>query len=173
MAQLGMTFTADPNAPKASFDTLPPGEYVAQIVDSEIKTVGAGGTGLMISLTWEIMEGPNKGRRIWQNINYKNDSEKAQKIGLGQLNDIQVALNVAAIEDTVQLHMKPARIKLKITPAKGEYSERNDVSAVNPWTPGAPLQQGQAAAPASAQQSAFANASPPPPPAQDDSKPWG
>jgi Protein of unknown function (DUF669) len=169
MAQLGITFTADPNAPKTTFDTIPAGEYVAQIVESEIKTTGQHGTGLMASLTWEIMEGQHKGRKFWYNINYKNDSEKAQRIGQGQLNDLQVALGVPAIDDTNQLHMKPARVKLKVTPPKDGYNERNDVVAVNPWAPGAPTAGGAPGPAATGATSPFAGAPTAP---NASGKPW-
>lgn len=173
MAQLGITFTADPNAPKAGRDVIPAGVYDAQIVASEIKAT-RDGNGQIIALTWEIMGGPFDKRVFWQNLNYVNPNEKAQKIARAELNDIQVAIGLGALTDTSQLHMKPCSVKLKIIPAKGEYPEKNEIAQVNKWVPGG----AQAAPPAATTPgSAFAQT----PQTQDTSqgaapagdKPWG
>ena len=45
--------------PQASFDLIPAGKYICQIVESEIKSTKAG-TGQQLVLTWEVLDGEFK-----------------------------------------------------------------------------------------------------------------
>ena len=76
-----------------SWDLLPVGEYVAQIVEASIQQPKSG-DGYYLALTWKIIEGDFEGRQVWQRITYLHSSEQAQTIGRKTLKDLCVALDV-------------------------------------------------------------------------------
>lgn len=134
MSLLKETFVTD-EAEDASFDALPAGEYIAHIKKAEIKTNKAK-TGEYISCQWEIDEADDVkyvGRIVFQILNISNPSELAQKIGLSELKKICEAFGISQLADTDELVGQPARIFLKIRPARDQYPESNEVAKVMPY----------------------------------------
>ena len=70
-----------------SWDVLPAGEYVAQVVEASIQQPNSG-DGYYLSLTWKIIEGAYEGRQVWQRITYQHSSEQAQTFGRKTLKDL-------------------------------------------------------------------------------------
>lgn len=133
MANLG---NFDPNAHEEmrNFDPLPAGEYVAHVVSSEVKSNSAG-TGELLKLEWDILDGDYTGRKVFANYNLSHStSPKAAEIGQQQLAAACRAMHLGAVQDSEQLHAIPCIIKLKIRPAKGDYGPSNDISAYKPAT---------------------------------------
>ncbi|UGB26379.1 DUF669 domain-containing protein [Methylorubrum sp. B1-46] len=131
MADLGMHFNPSdvPEDEKGSFDPMPAGDYNAQIVESEIKP---NKSGEMLRLTLEIIDGPFANRKVWDNLNIRNKSAKAQQIAQRALADICTATNTGALTDSEDLHFKPLVVTLKIEPERtGDdgktYDARNAV----------------------------------------------
>lgn len=132
MAFLGNTF--DPSeAPQddRSFEPMPAGDYVVQIVDSEIVQTSKGGD--MLKLTMEVIEGPfsDPPRKVWDNLNIRNANATAQGIAHRTLADICAACGIGPIQDSDDLHFKPIVATLKIEPERtvGDktYDARNGV----------------------------------------------
>lgn len=98
---------------KSSFDPLPPGDYTAIIVDSDMKDTKAG-TGKYIELTINIVEGEYEGRRLWERLNVYNPSEQAERIARSQLNNLSNAVGKPGASDTESLHDIPFIISLDI-----------------------------------------------------------
>jgi hypothetical protein len=71
MAKLGGTFDASGVEPNAPLEALPPGDYIAQILQSEMRVTKAG-TGQMLWLDMEVLEGPLKGRHVYDQLNLIN-----------------------------------------------------------------------------------------------------
>ena len=62
--QLPETF--DPTTQEGnSWDVLPVGEYVAQVVESSVQQPNSG-DGYQLALTWKIIEGDYEGRQVWR-----------------------------------------------------------------------------------------------------------
>lgn len=118
MAQI--SFDATTVAPEASRDVLPAGIYLAQVVESDIAPTKTGGK--MLKLTHEVIDGACKGRRVWGNINIQNPSPEAERIGQAQLSSLCHAVGVMKLTDSAQLHMKPVRIRVTVTPAGPDKS---------------------------------------------------
>ena len=57
-------FDANQVEPSTDFDPLPAGKYPAVITASETKPTKAG-TGHFLQLTFQVVEGPFKGRQLW------------------------------------------------------------------------------------------------------------
>lgn len=70
-----------------SFDPIPAGDYVAVIIESQMKATKAS-TGSYLQLEFEIIEGEYKGRHPWARLNLNNPNETAVKIARGELSAI-------------------------------------------------------------------------------------
>lgn len=110
------------------FELLPAGAYDAEITNAEVKDTKTG-TGCYLSLELTLLGPTHQGRKVWANITLKNANAQAESIGQAQLSSLCRAVNIPVLQDSDQLFQKVLRIRLKITPAKGEYAAKNDVSA--------------------------------------------
>ena len=128
-----------------SWDPLPVGEYVAQIVEASVLQPKSG-DGCYLALTWKIAEGKFEGRQVWHRITFAHSNEQAQTIGRKTLKDLCVALAVnEQVNDAEVFLFKPARIRLGIEKDKqGLYPDKNKVSRIRPLEP-KPAEPGQPA----------------------------
>jgi hypothetical protein len=122
-----INFDASTVAPQASSGPVPAGTYLAQCIDSDVQPLKSGnGTGL--KLTFEIIDGQYKGRRIWENLNIQHSNDDTQRIAQSQLSALCHAVNVIKLQDTAALHHKPVTIKVVVREAKGEYQASNNIT---------------------------------------------
>ena len=105
--------TFDPETQEGnSWDLLPVGKYVAQVVEASIQKPNSG-DGYYLALTWKIVKGDYEGRQVWQRITYLHSSEQAQTIGRKTLKDLCDALGVnEQVKDAEVFLFKPVRIRL-------------------------------------------------------------
>lgn len=154
-------FDASQVEPASSFDPLPAGKYLAAITNSEMKATKAG-TGSYLALTFEVLDGPYKGRLVWARLNLQNPNATAVQIAQADLSAICRAVGVLAPKDSVELHNLPLVITVKckkrndtgdITNEVGGYEKKatpaptaspagNNGASVPPWK--RPPQQGAA-----------------------------
>ena len=124
---------ADFNSVQATsdFDVLPPGEYRAMIVDSDIKPTKSGGE--MAVLQFSVIDAPHENRRVFENLNINcPTSKKAEEIAMSTLKSICEAIGLNQFpQDTVALHNKPMIIKLKIE-TSAQYGDSNRVVSIKP-----------------------------------------
>ena len=92
------TVTNVPEEKSGSFEALPQGNYNVGIKEVELKDTKAG-TGKYVSVMLEIIEGEYKGRKLWDNWNIKNPSEKAQEIGLGRMKRVYKLAGLGELKD--------------------------------------------------------------------------
>lgn len=119
-------FPAEEITPSGSFDPVPRGKYVAQIVESELKTTKKG-DGQYISLRFKIIEGDYEGRNVFAQLNMVNPSVEAQRIARQQFSSICHATGVLNPSDTTELHGIPMIINVKIRPGTDVYPPTNDI----------------------------------------------
>jgi len=105
-------FDANRVEPSADYDPLPAGKYLAVITESEMKPTKAG-TGQYLQLTFEILDGQFKGRKVWARLNLANSNEMTVKIAQAELSAICRAVGVLAPTDSVELHNLPLVITVK------------------------------------------------------------
>lgn len=115
-------FDAEVVEPTSDFETLPKGDYLAIMIDSEWKDTKAG-SGKYLQLTWEIVDGEFKGRRLWDRLNLQNQNDTAVKIAQGTLSAICRAVGVMRPKDSCELYGKPIVVKVDV-------EERNDKPGV-------------------------------------------
>lgn len=127
---------------RGSFEVMPAGEYVAQVIESDLVPTKSG-NGQMLKLTFEIIEGPCQRRRVWQNLNIANASPEAQQIGQRDLKRLCEAVgHQGVLSNSEQLHFKPLRVRLGIERRDG-FDPRNDVKGYKPFGGGGQSQAQQ------------------------------
>lgn len=156
MASLNGTFDATEVAPAVPLEVLPPGKYLAQLIESEMVPTKAG-DGQLLRLIFEILEGPFARRKIFDQLNLVNRNQQTVEIAQRTLSAICHAVGQVHVSDSEQLHFKPLFVTLKVEPAGtdkyGVHREaRNKVS-------------GYSAAKAGSTSVAPSQAAPPPRPA--------
>ncbi len=168
MADLGGIFDANIVEPSAPREILPPGDYVVQIVESEMADTKSG-NGQMLKLTMDILDGPHVNRKLWDNLNLVNPNAQAVEIAQRTLSAICHATGQITVSNSEQLHFKPMVATVKVRPAgpdkSGTHREaQNQIAGYKPAN-------GATARPA---QATHTNAAPPPaskPPASA-APPW-
>jgi len=126
MSNILAGFNAGQHQPRTEYDLIPDGWYLAQIDDSETKPTKAG-TGHYLELTFVILDGPAKDRRVWDRLNLDNPNPTAVAIAQESLASICHAVAVLEPKDPAELHDKPLQIKIGTQPAKGSYAASNVV----------------------------------------------
>lgn len=130
MALIGH-FNANDVPPQQDYSPIPTGEYVAQIIDSDMKPTKRG-DGQYLELTYEILEGDQKGRLVWVRLNLDNPNAKAVEIAQRQLSSICHAVDTLNVTDSQQLHYKPHVIRVEYVKADGVKTQ-NDTNEVKAW----------------------------------------
>lgn len=126
-----LNFNAADVAPQQQLQPLPAGWYPAIITGSEGKATKESTAAVprgYLQLTFDIIDGEFKGRKVFARLNLQNPNVQTVEIANGQLSAICHAVGVIQMRDTEQLHGKPLLIKvsLKKDPT-GEYEPSNDV----------------------------------------------
>lgn len=133
------------------------------------------GDGQLLWLELEVLDGPHRGRKIWDRLNLANRNQQTVEIAQRQLSAICHAVGQIQVSDSEQLHFRPVLVTLVVEPdsrdahlpveerrkqnkVKG-YSPVGGVAAPQRVAPPPPVQQ---AAPPPQQQHPAA----PPPPRQ-------
>jgi hypothetical protein len=124
MAQFN--FDASQVAPQQSSGPLPAGVYLAHIVESDVQPLKSG-NGEGLKLTFEVIDGQFKGRKVYENLNIRHTSEDTQRIAQSQLSALCHAVNVIKLMDTAALHFKPVRINVTVREAVGQYKANNNI----------------------------------------------
>lgn len=104
-------FDANTVDPASSFDPIPAGKYVAAITESEMKPTKSG-TGHYLELTFDILDGQYKGRKVWSRLNLDNPNAQAVQIARGELSAICRAVGIMQPQDSIELHNLPLSIKV-------------------------------------------------------------
>ncbi|MBL8445650.1 MAG: DUF669 domain-containing protein [Zoogloeaceae bacterium] len=125
-----ITFDATTVEPDFGMAPLPAGSYIAQAIESEIKTAQSG-TGQYVQFTWKVLDGQYKGRLVFDRINVKNANQVAEQIGQKQLSALCHAAGVLRLQDTMQLHNKPVKLRLVIH-EDDKYGDSNEVKGYEP-----------------------------------------
>jgi hypothetical protein len=150
-------FDASKVAPEVGIEPLPNGEYMVIITNSLLKKTKAG-TGDIMELTLAVVDGPMKGRKIWDRLNVKNPNPTAVQMAQARLSAICHSVGKITFSDTAELHNIPMIAKVKYVPADGQYKPKNEVDSYKPA--GAGVQAPPAAANAAPQAQAAPAADP-------------
>jgi len=93
----------------AIFKDLPPGLYAVRITGEESKLTKSG-TGEYLQLTFEVIDGPYAGNKIFDRLNLRNPSDRAMEIARKTLVAICEAVSVTELNESSELLGKVLRI---------------------------------------------------------------
>lgn len=120
MANIG-NFDATSVEPSAPAQVLPPGDYVAQIVNSEMRDTKTG-NGQYLWLEFDIIDGDHTGRKLWDRLNLVNQNQQAVEIAQRALSALCHATGKLQVSDSEQLHYIPVTVTVKVRPAGPDRS---------------------------------------------------
>ena len=146
--------------PRVGSEPLPAGQYVAAVTDAEVKDTSANNGSKGLNLTWEVLEGPEKGRRFWTFLNLWNVNQAAVEIAQGELSAICHATGVPVLRNPADLYHKPCRVQLIVQPARGNFKERNNAAGYEPLSGSAAPVAAPSNAPAPSAPASAPNATP-------------
>jgi hypothetical protein len=126
MADFGHTFDASQVEPNSEYEVLPPGKYLAQIVNSEMRPT-KDGMGQYLFLEIDILEGQYQGRKLFDRLNLSNPNPNAVEIAQRTLSSICRAVGRLQVNNSEQLHLLPFIADVRVRPPKGEYGESNSI----------------------------------------------
>jgi Protein of unknown function (DUF669) len=131
-------FDANAVPPNERLQPIPVGNYLLQVIESEIRQNNKG-TGELLKLTLQVLDGPYANRLIFDNLNIVNDSPKAQEIANRSLADLCLLLGIVHCQDSEELHFKPFQAYVGIREDKtGQYAPQNTVRYRRSWPTPAP-----------------------------------
>lgn len=116
-------FNAHDIDPNTGFDPIPSGKYLVVITATDMKPT-KNGKGEYLEIEMEVLEGPHKGRKLWDRLTLKHTNEQTVEIARGTLSSICRAVNVMKPRDSVELHNVPlvASVGLKKREDNGEMA---------------------------------------------------
>lgn len=149
MAQFGGEFDATTVEPSAPMEVLPDAFYPMVISASKWEKTKKG-DGAFLELTLTVVEGPMKGRKVWDRLNLQNPNTQAMEIAQRTLSAICHATGVLKVTDSSQLHDLPMEVKVIVK--SGERGPMNEVKGYKKLAAvtAAPVAKAVASAPASA-----------------------
>ena len=93
-------FNAATVEPSQDFEPIPAGKYLAVITESEMKPT-KNANGQYLQLTFQILDGPYKGRYVWARLNLQNPNPTTVQIARQELSSICRAAGVLQPGDSV------------------------------------------------------------------------
>jgi hypothetical protein len=106
-------FNANQVEPSQDFEPIPAGKYLSVITESEMKPT-KNGSGQYLQLSFQILDGPFKGRFVWARLNLNNSNPTTVQIARQELSAICRAVGVMTPGDSVELHNIPLVITVKL-----------------------------------------------------------
>jgi hypothetical protein len=110
---------------ETSYEPIPAGWYNATITSAELKNTKVGG-GQYIRLRYDVTGPSHQGRVVFGNLNIRNASPEAERIGRQQLGEVMRAIGLARIQDTDQFVGGALSIKVAIKES-AQYGAQNEV----------------------------------------------
>jgi hypothetical protein len=126
MASFGETFDATTVEPNSGYEVLPPGNYLLQIVQSEMRST-RDGSGQYLFLELDVLDGQYAGRKLFDRIHLVNANPEAVQIAQRTLSSICRAAGKMQVNNSEQLHFIPMRASVRVRPPKGNYGESNTI----------------------------------------------
>jgi len=125
-----INFDANQVQPQTDFAPLPAGDYLAMIIDSEMKATKTG-RGQYLALTLQVIDGPMANRLLWDRLTLVHDNPKTVEIAQRALSAICHAVGVLQVTDSAQLHNRPLVVRVKYVEDQ-QYGPKNEVGGYKP-----------------------------------------
>jgi hypothetical protein len=127
-----------------TYKELAPGEYLAEIIDTDMSPTKAG-TGEKLTLQFEVIEGDCAGTYVWHNLNIENPSQRAVEISKRQLAQICRAVGMEGFQQHGELFAKRCVIVVAMGKANNDYPSKPEIRGWKPAIQPQPAAQSQPA----------------------------
>jgi len=168
-------FDANNVPEQQEFSAMPEGQYTVIATASEMKPT-KNGQGQFLQFTFEVLDGPHKGRKVWARLNLVNSNQTAVDIAQRELGAICRAVGIMKPNDSSELHNRPLLITVavEVDDRKREGNVIKKYEAINAGGAPAPAAApaSGAAAPWGGQPAAAPAAAPWSAPASAGAAPW-
>ena len=124
-----LNFNASLVEPARDYEPIPAGQYEAVATESEMLPTKSG-TGSYLKITFEIVSGEYKGRKLWARLNLANPSKTAVEIAQKELSAICRAVGVLVPKDSSELHNIPLMVRVAVV--EGAQGPANDIRGYSP-----------------------------------------
>lgn len=116
-----LQFNANVVPPNIGMDPVPSGIYTVAIVKSEDVPVSGKPGCYYYKFDMQIMEGDQKGKFLYERLNYKNDNQQTVDIAYGTLSAIcHVAGVIQVGQSSAELHNRPFKVNVVKIPRKDD-----------------------------------------------------
>lgn len=129
----------DPDTARAP---IPAGTYLSHITESDLVSAKSG-NGQNLKLTFEVLDGQFKGRKIFETLCVQHTNGDTQRIAQAKLSAICHATGLLRVQDSSELHYKPIKLNVTVQPPANGYDAQNRIKgyeAANPAGAYAPQQ---------------------------------
>ena len=129
-------------APDTSREPIPAGTYLSHITESDLVSAKSG-NGQNLKLTFEVLDGQFKGRKIFETLCVQHTNADTQRIAQAKLSAICHATGLLRVQDSSELHYKPVKIVVTVQPPQNGFDAQNRIKgyeAANPAGAYAPQQ---------------------------------
>jgi len=126
-----LNFDANKVEPIGSFEPLPVGDYLVAISATDLKDAKPKPNkkpGKYLQVTMDVIDGPSKGRKIFDFLNLVNDNKTTEEIAQKQLSAICRVTGVMQPKKSEELHNRPFMVRLKIQKGTDGYDDRNTIA---------------------------------------------
>jgi hypothetical protein len=103
MSDLGTDFDASTGDTIQGMEPMPKGVYPMNAIESKV-TITKDGRGSFLDFIFAVTDGPHKGRRIYQNMTWRNDNPKAVEIGHRQFRTFCQSIGMLTVKNTAETH---------------------------------------------------------------------
>ncbi len=118
--------------PSEIFEAIPAGKYQGILIDCSDKTPSKNGSGFYLKMTFEIISGEFKGRKVFQNYNLWHSKAETQEIARRQIKAMKIAVGLPDAVNPQELFNLPMTMKVKMKPAHDGYETSNEISGFAP-----------------------------------------
>jgi len=123
-----MTFFDGNEVEDMDFDVVPPGQYLVIVEECEMRDTKSGDGQYCFVQLGIVSDGPQSGRKIFQNFNLVNPNEVAERIGKSQFKSFINALGYTVLKSEDQLAElidQTLEVKVSVTKRKDNGDDQN------------------------------------------------
>lgn len=122
-----LKFDASKVEPNSGSDPLPAGTYTVAVESAVVKPT-KDNTGSYILVTYQVIDGTHKSRKVFDRITLENANADAVSIGRRDLSSLGRATGVLTPQDSGDFVGKCLSITVKVKPAEGQWQASNVVT---------------------------------------------
>ena len=138
-----INYTVDANNAEEGFEVIPAGDYTV-VIESSDYTSNKQGTGKVLSLTYQIIDGRYKGSKLFNYLNLEHQKENVVAIARKTMNAIGVAVGIReVVRDSAMLHNIPMKVEV-VVKDDPSYGKKNEIKKHSPLNDQETVQQSPA-----------------------------